>query len=220
MNELKAWSYSKYSCYKLCPFQFKCKYIDKIPQGKAPALERGIRIHEEAENFLDGTFADVPESCESLEEEFKIIKKKKYEPEMALAFDEDWNVVDWFDDDAFLRMKIDASGFPDKKTIKLIDFKTGKVRDNYQEQVELYTTAAFTVYDVEESLTELWYLDHGFITDEVVYHVDDYEKLLKKWARRITPMFDDTKFLPKPNYLCKNYCDFAKHKGGQCKHGK
>jgi len=183
-------------------------------------LERGIRIHEEAEDFMNEKFVEVPESCAKLEDEFHIIREKGYEAEAAWGFDEDWNPVDFFSKDAFLRMKIDAHGFPDLKTLKTIDFKTGKMRNNYKEQVHLYTLAGFTIFDVEKAVSELWYLDHGQITPEVDYHLDDYDKMLRLWERKINPMFSDTKFIPTPNYLCNNYCDFASHKGGQCKHGK
>jgi len=54
MGALKAWSYSKFSCYKTCPFQFKCKYIDKLKEPPAPPLVRGIAIHQECEDFLNG----------------------------------------------------------------------------------------------------------------------------------------------------------------------
>lgn len=219
-NSLTSWSYSKYSCYKLCPFQFKCKYIEKLPQGPAPALERGIAIHQEAEDFLNGELVAVPESCSKMEDEFNIIRDKGYEAEAEWAFDQDWNPVPFRSKDAFLRMKIDAHGFPDLNTLKTIDFKTGKMRNNYKEQVDLYTTAGFTIFDIEHAISELWYLDQGEITPEKVYHVDDYDKMVRRWERKIAPMFNDTTFAPNPNFLCKNYCDFASHKGGQCKHGQ
>ena len=62
MRELTSWSYSKYSCYKLCPAQFKYKYIERIPQGPAPALERGLEIHDDAEKFMKGKLKKIPES--------------------------------------------------------------------------------------------------------------------------------------------------------------
>lgn len=215
---LTSWSYSKYSCYKLCPFQFYCKYILKIKGGPAPALIRGLSVHDDAEKFLKHKVKEVPESCKKLSKEFKVIRKKKYVAEQAWAFDADWNPVPW--KEGFLRLKIDAHGFPDEVTGKNIDFKTGKMRDNYQEQVELYTVALFTHYDLEEAITALWYLDHGKVTEDIVYKVDQYEKLVKKWKRKILPMFNDKRFAPTPNYLCNNYCDFANHKSGHCKHGR
>lgn len=219
----QSWSYSKFSCYKLCPFQFKCRYIDKIKEPPSPHLTRGIKVHEEAENFLKGVWDDVPKSCEKLKKEFKIIRDKGYLAEEEWGFTEDWDVVPFKSAEAkkpkSLRMKVDAQGFPTDRIAKIIDFKTGKVRDNYQDQVELYTVAMFTHYDVDTVLTELWYLDHGYITPEVEYHVDDYDKLVKKWKRKITPMYNDNIFAPNPNPLCKNYCNFAKHKSGHCRYG-
>lgn len=220
MRELTSWSYSKYSCYKLCPAQFKYKYIERIPQGPAPALERGLEIHDDAEKFMKGKLKKIPESCSDFEKEFKMIIEKDYKSEEAWAFDQDWNIVPFKSKKAFLRMKIDAHGFPTQKKIKLIDFKTGKVRKEYQEQVHLYSTAAFTIYDVEKSSTEFWYLDHDHVTPEIVYDVKDYEKMIRMWERKITPMFNDRTYSPTPNFLCNNYCDFASHKGGQCRHGR
>jgi len=220
-NTLKSWSYSKYSCHKLCPFQFYCKYILKVPEEKGPALVRGIKIHELGEDYLNGVRRDVPEEYRKgvVHDAIKAIKKKKYVAEQDWAFNENWEQVPYRSKEAFLRMKIDAHGFPETSVIKLIDFKTGKVRDNYIEQLELYAIAAFSIYELSEAELELWYLDHGFITDEVVISVEQYDRLVKRWDRRVDKMFSDTKFRPRPNYLCKNYCSFAKHKSGHCKYG-
>ena len=48
------WSYSKLSLYKKCPHAFKLRYIDKIRTPTGAAAERGIKMHEDIENYIQG----------------------------------------------------------------------------------------------------------------------------------------------------------------------
>ena len=48
------WSYSKLSLYKKCPHAFKLRYIDKVRTPTGAAAERGIKMHEDIENYIQG----------------------------------------------------------------------------------------------------------------------------------------------------------------------
>ena len=220
MAELTSWSYSKYSCYKNCPLQFKCRYIDKLPEPKAPALERGIAIHQECEDFLNDK-GDITPNMEKLGKEITGLRDRGYIAEEAWGLTEDWAEIDFFSKEAWCRMKIDVHGSDKKRELTIIDFKTGKIRGGYLSQLELYSVAAFSIFNnIDVVHAELWYLDHGKIIDEKsdpksVFHIKDYETLVKRWNRRIKPMMNDTEFRPTPNQFC-NWCNFSKKKGGPC----
>ena len=59
-SPVKAWSYSRYATYALCPLQFKLRYIDKIPEPQSPAMARGDRIHKEIARWLTGLVESLP----------------------------------------------------------------------------------------------------------------------------------------------------------------
>jgi hypothetical protein len=225
---VKAWSYSRYDCYQKCPALFKYRAIERRDEPKGEALLNGIKVHEDAEKYLKREIGRVPPTLNKLSKDFSSIKKIDAIPEEAWTLTKDWTETGWFDADAWLRIKVDAHYSVDDKTLKVIDFKTGKIRLNegYEQQLELYAVGAFAIFDVERVETELWFVDHGVIygrgdnddenQEHFMYEISEYESLVKVWKQRIKPMFNDTRFDPTPNYSCK-WCHFSKANGGPCK---
>jgi len=166
----------------------------------------------------------ITKNIEKLGPELQGLWEKGYIAEEAWALTPDWTEIDFFDKKAWCRMKIDAYGSEKKREMTLVDFKTGKMRGGYLAQLELYAVAAFSLFDdIDKIHAELWYLDHGKIVDErvdknSVFHVKDYDRLRKRWERRIKPMMSDEKFRPTQNQFC-NWCSFKKSKGGPCQFG-
>ena len=50
-NPVKSWSYSAYALYDQCPAKYRYAKIDKLPEPRSEALERGDRIHKEVEAY-------------------------------------------------------------------------------------------------------------------------------------------------------------------------
>jgi len=158
------------------------------------------------------------------EDEFKELRKAYHrrkgknhfvELEAQIAVDDKWGCVDWFDDFAWLRAKIDVlevnGVFAEVK-----DHKTGRQRPENVDQLELYAIAIFCKYPFVETVNaSFWYLDEGVI-DAKNFARHELDSLKKKWLKRIKPMMNDTTFKPKPCYLCK-WCKFSKEEGGPCK---
>jgi hypothetical protein len=222
---ITAWSFSRYACYQQCPALFKYRNIERRPEKKGPALLRGIEIHNDAEMYLKSPNPKkkkIPESLELFEEEFHGLVDNEAVAEESWGLTREWESTGFFDSDVWLRIKVDCYEVIDEKTLKLIDFKTGKVKtEGYEEQLELYAVGAFALFDIEEVHTELWFLDHGEIKggedDKVgVYTVDQYDDLVKTWEKRVQPMFRDTRYTPTPNFACQ-WCDHSKAHGGPCK---
>jgi len=223
LEPIKAWSYSRYSCYKQCPFLFKCKYVDKLPEPTNPAMQRGNEVHKEAENYLKHNIKAVPPSLKKLEIDFKKLRKKGAVAEEQWGITREWTETGYFSSDVWLRLKVDSCNAVNKNTLNIIDFKTGKIRDGYEEQLELYATVTFSIFEVDTITTELWYVDHGVILgrskeeqDIFKFTLGDHEKLIKLWEGRVRAMLNDTRYTPTPNYACQ-WCHFSKAKGGPCK---
>ena len=147
--------------------------------------------------------------------------------EQEVALTEDWNATGWFDADAWCRVKMDFVVLPDgdDRTLRVIDLKTGKMKPEHRDQVELYALGGFCAAwpsfkdDAPPSsiMVELWYSDQGQIID-AEYVLSEVSGLKKLWVKRTRKMLSDTKFIAKPGGYC-GYCDFAAKKDGPCRFG-
>jgi len=216
-----AWSYSRLNTYEQCPQKFKLTVVLGIREPGSAAMDRGSEIHKAGEVFLKTTGVEVPEAYKLLGEEMVSIRELGAKSELEITFDKDWGVTGWFDKNAWLRIKIDAMVFDAKtNTIRIIDFKTGKNRGGYEDQLELYAVAALNLYpDVENISAELWFVDSGEIvgTSKGDYVQAMLPDLKKKWETRVLPMFEDSIWPARPNQFC-GFCFARKANGGPCEY--
>lgn len=215
-QKVKSWSYSRYALYNECPAKFYYKNIQKLPEPPAPAMERGNKIHKMAEDYTLGKMKTLPPELKLFKDDFKMLKGCKPMVEQTWAFKQDWSETTWNDwNGCWLRIKTDAAAL-DETELDIIDHKTGKMRDGYEEQMSLYPVGGFLKFPhVEKIYAHLWFLDSGDrLTFE--YKQSDLKPLIKDWERKVKPMMNDTRFAPKPSYKCQ-YCPFSKAKGGPCK---
>jgi len=222
INGLKAWSYSVWSKYNTCPKQFFFSKIKKLKEPGSPALEKGIYWHGLGEKYLKGELKKLPKEYELFADEMQYLLDVEAIAEEQWAFRKDWSVCGWFDKDCWARIKLDAFYIDDDNIMHIIDFKTGKVReDGYTEQLELYALGAFKLFEGLEGVdVELWFLEHGEIRPQKrAYYPADKERHLQMiWEKRAVPLFNDTKFIEQQSWLC-NYCHFRKSNDGPCKFG-
>jgi len=228
-----AWSYSRYAMYKECPFKFKCKHLDKLPEEGSAAMERGNTIHSLAENFTKGVWDPnwdaarrepiVPPELRNFAAQFIQLRELKAVVEQEWGFRRDWSHTGrpgWFGQDVWFRAKTDVHVLYDDDTLDMVDHKTGKKYQTNEDQVELFALAGFKRYpNVTEVTTRLWYLDIADHNENEVIRVytrKDAANIQKDWEKRVKPMFNDRKFPPKPSGRC-GWCSFSKMKGGPCK---
>lgn len=238
-NGVTAWSYSRYADYKLCPLKFKLKHIDKMKEEGSPAMQRGSDIHKEGESFLTAPPPMgrkpkppvVPPAYVHFKEEMLQLRGLDPLVEQQWGFTQEWQPASasgrdphgWFAKDTWLRIVTDVTVVYDDNTADIIDFKTGRMYDTNQEQMDLFAAGPFMKFpNVEAITTRLWYLDvpdpkgegENVVTQE--FTRDDFERIKKEWNARVVPMFKDKRFAPKPNDRCK-WCSFRKSNGGPCK---
>lgn len=217
VEKIKSWSYSRYACYKECPAKAKYKFIDKLKEPPAPAMERGDKIHKMAEAYLKGWNPVLPPELKLFAPQFKMLKESKPIVEDTWAFRSDWSQTKWDDwSGCWLRVKLDAACV-DETTLYVIDHKTGKMRDGYDEQLSLYALSGMLVNPAIKTVsTQMWFLDAG---EPVVkeYSADDRKDLQSGWEKKVKPMLADTTFKPKSGNHCR-FCHFSKSKGGPCQY--
>lgn len=238
MNGLvKSWSFSRWGDYQQCPFKFKLKVLDRIPEPPNPAVKRGMVLHKMAELYVKGeriTRAKVvdengKELCTA--EEFKSYRKewakvlKTYKDqfdelrevgaaaEASWAFTQDWGSETQWNDwaNAWVRVKVDCYSYdPDTETVRVIDWKTGKRRDSHRDQLSLYAIAAFTMFPQAKKVEAIlvYFDDEGEPVKET-FHRKALGTLKRSWAEKTRAMLTDREFKPTPNYLCK-WCHYRK----------
>jgi len=220
---IDAWSYSRLSNYETCALMAKFLYILKLPQDTSPAMERGSRIHDQAEKFVKGEIDHLPDTkvWEPWREDMAALKNLDYEAEKNIAFDSNWEECEYFGPNVWLRLRVDVTGIANDGVPEVIDYKTGRPYPTHEEQAELYGIAAYltAVKAAKKVRTSFFYLD---VPDIVVYEYQSeeiIESLMPKWEGRAGVMLTDTSFAPNPcKASCGKYggCDFAANKGGQC----
>lgn len=256
VQQFTAWSYSRYKDHRTCPRMAHWKHILKKPQGpKSPAMQRGGDIHKEGEHYVGGAdmqgfsnvpkerrklyakkgvrwfLKEVPASFKAFKKEMEALRKGKAVAEGRWAMSVAWKPVEFFDmARAWCRVILDARMEVGRKKVRVIDFKTGKVYpDDNEEQMELYAVSGFEHYpEADEIDVELWYLDQmrgplpGFapaISNPIVktYKRAQLPSLERKWRGKVIPILTDKRFVPNPGRNC-GWCDYSQRKGGECQY--
>lgn len=215
VNQVKAWSFSRYLEYAACPLKYKLHAIDKIKEPSNVYAEHGITAHARGEHFLKGSIKQVPDEFKNFKSEMMELRKAGAVPEYDLAVTKSWSPTTYDDwNNVWCRAKADAVVVGDDDCF-IIDYKTGKEKDNDPLQMELYAVLAMAHYPkVKSFFVELWYLGSSKVTANE-YSRKDEKKLRKDWEKRVAPMFKDTTFKPKENDGCR-FCFFSKDKTGKC----
>lgn len=209
--------FSKLDSYRECPQKFHFQFVQKLPQPGSPAMERGSKMHESCEMYLNGwaktLIPEVAEWQSALDE----VKKKTFQAEKAWGFDKNWRLLsDWFQPTTWLRAKSDCH-YVEGNRVTVIDFKSGKYRIPSTEQIELYAICAGAVYpDATDVDAEYWFLDTGEVYKQS-YTSEQLLDLRKKYERYFQPLFTDEVFTPAPGTGCR-WCHYSKTKGGKCQY--
>lgn len=207
--------FSKLESYRDCPQKFYFQFVEKLPQPGSPAMERGSKMHENIESYLNGWVQELIPEVVDWKEALDGLRKTTFQAEKAWGFNRNWELLpDWFHKDTWLRAKSDAH-YVQGNSVYIIDFKSGKYRVPSPEQIELYAICGGAVYPTATDVTaEYWFLDTGEVYKQT-YTKDQLIALRKKYERYFEPMFQDQVFKPTPSTNCR-WCAYSKTKGGKC----
>ena len=103
----KAISYSRYSTHKKCGLKYKFAYIDKIEVDRGepgPALVRGNRLHDNAEEYMLGKIAQLDPELEFYAQWLHGLRENyTCHPELKWGITEDWEHCGFDHPNAWLR---------------------------------------------------------------------------------------------------------------------
>jgi hypothetical protein len=213
--QLVAWSYSRVTKWEECPAAAKYKFIMKIPEPQSPALARGSAIDDAITAYMRTPRAKLPEAAKLFAKEFAALKKAKPIMQRELAFRRDWTPCGWFDSDCWVRVKWDA-GYVRPAVVKIVDFKTGKIREEQKPQLRLYQLSGLLAEpSAPAANADYWYLDQGEIITLPPMERAQLAEEKQYWEARVEPYMRDRLFPPTPSYKCK-WCPYRKEAKGPC----
>lgn len=227
-----ALSHSRLNDYNTCPLKFKLKYIDKASNfkedgNKSPHLIRGTNVHAALENHIiarnsggelkESTLKEVQDTMPLMDRIFEIYPQVL--PEAQICVNSDWNRVDWFAPNAYMRAIFDVIGIASDK-ILIGDWKTGKYTDytppSGYGQLELSAAIALSMWPERQVVdVAYYYVDHRkSITKS--YSQDRRIELVDHFNEEHLKVNSDTRFDPKVNQFCK-WCEATK---AQCPYSR
>lgn len=232
-----SFSYSRWSAWAECPAKYKYKHIDKLPEPKSPAMQKGIEVHRQVAEYLESKVDERPAALrlftglsDGLREE---AKHGMCKVEMQVAFDKDRKRVEWFSRNAYWRFIWDVLYINRRKdslaSVDAVDWKTGQPRGGYDAQMQIFAIPAYWMFDNLETFRgHLAYLDTGDVVtveyDRATFYGPSGDPakrdgLYGLWMANVAMMESDRAFRPKPSRDACRFCHFHKAKGGPCEAG-
>lgn len=193
--------------FATCPKQYEATYITKeLVFTPNKYSEFGTLVHKALENYLTGEEPTLPTRLQGLKPILDNMKLNLIGAETSLAVDKEGKTISYRSKQAYQRCVIDAL-IADSVTrpMKLIaiDWKTGKKKDA-QIQHDVIKKCVQAKYRSAKVYTLFIYMFNGQI-DLQMY---DRELLnLNRLQQAVTEAYSLGEFPPKPNGLCKAWCD-------------
>ncbi len=232
------WSITKLHEFEKCPLAAHLRYDRKIPEpereleeGKEHPLDRGLRVHKSAEDYVKGDSPEFPqEFTKGFKQELQLAKtlfnEGKAEVEGEWAFDANWKPTGWFDSNVWGRVKVDLFINPGEGTGLTVDYKTGKRRWNevkHGDQMQLYQLLTFLFKpELENVVTELWYVDLGETerVKQMKFTRKQGTQFQERFTERALALTTATEFEPKPSKQACKFCPYGEWGTGHCKVGE
>lgn len=228
-----SYSFSRLDIYNKCPWAYKLVYLDKIPRQTSEALVIGQTMHKLIADYL------VRLICQNQQTDWEWAEKvtpfngfediaymwprfynnfvmptnvKDQVVERQLAFNRQWQPVDWFAADAWFRMVMDWCFLQDDLAV-VVDWKTNRILPETVEkdlQLQIYGWGVRHLFpQSEEVLLRLHFLRYG-AEREIILTPDDLKGVPEAVQERIATIEADQHYDPKPGSFC-SWCGVQAH---------
>lgn len=231
-----ALSWSRISDYKTCPAKFNLKYIAKadnfqIDDSSKPIhFIKGEQIHKALEDYTNSVRDGAPEPLSKtadpavgsgrvlIDRYAADFGQDNIFAEMTLCINSNWEPIEWFSKDAYLRAIVDFSAYKADMSLA-VDWKTGKFRsytptDGFG-QLELTAGFMFALKSVQVVKTEYNYVEHRKSVKRE-YDVSQFDEIRSHFDEIHAVINAESDWLPKRNEFChfcpatKSQCPFSR----------
>jgi CRISPR/Cas system-associated exonuclease Cas4 (RecB family) len=183
-------------------------------------MERGVQLHGAIESFLTGKTAELPNEINFYTQYLTQLKTKVIFPEYTICLTREWKPCAAESPDRWYKGILDLKAFGSSEgpqtEATVIDWKTGKIYDEHDDQKSLYSLA---VLAEEPSVLRVRaihvYLDLGK-NREKTYDREQMHQLRTSWDSRVLKLEEEKAFIPNPSFKCR-YCPYSRSVGGPCK---
>lgn len=216
MGKPSRWSYSSVSTYKQCPQKWKFSYIDGIEWPSSPAMTRGTRMHQMAEDFVTGKIERVPHEINKIGQLLLVLQSQKAQAEAVWMLDYDWKPTQ-DSGKAWVKAIVDVH-YVLNNVLFVKDYKSGQMYDDHRNQLELYGLIGLCFYpEVKRVESSAVYMDTGYEGMEGSLIPAMKPKLIERWQKDAETMMSDEVYEPIPGTACR-WCPYAQAKGGPCQY--
>lgn len=217
LGDVRTWSFSALSNFEQCPLRIYKERVGKFRQPSSEAMERGNRVHKEAEDYIQGVTEKLPASLKKLKGDYEFLRARYAEGKVLVedewGFRSDWSPCGFHDDDVWLRAKLDALYRDSPTSAVVVDHKTGKKFGNeskHSSQGFLYALTTFLKYPELDTLKiEFWYTDHGLKLERTLSR-ETVLKFHHIWHNRAVKMTTCKDFIATPSKTACRWCYYAK----------
>lgn len=215
---MSAWSYSALTAFEQCGRKFAMERVFKtIRVPESEQMLYGQRVHKSLENRVkDGTL--LPDDIKHLEPTIQVLTRLgRCLPEERYALDRSFRLTEYFDRAqtpvdrrVWLRIVIDLQiMLTDPRYAILLDYKTGKVKDDL-DQLELFAAVMFTMHPrLEEVRTGYLWTAQNQLTKQT-FNRDEVPIIWQKFVPRVQRLeqtYQTNDWKPNPSGLCRKHCD-------------
>ena len=223
-QKITAWSFSRWQKWVTCPRSAYYAFVQRLPEPKSDAMQRGTDAHAEAASILTGEeiIPDIlkPDWVGKLHA-IREDSGGDIEAELQMAFTQKWEQTEWFGKAAWCRVILDGLVMrPEGADVVIHEHKTGKRRDSHYTQATLYAAAASVLAPDREVRVQFNYLDEPAASGTKVefFPIETAAKAKVAWTTRVEPMLNDTIYPTRTGPLCR-WCHYRKSNGGPCEKG-
>ena len=223
-----SWSFSAIEKFEKCRWSTYLSRVKKVKGESSEAMDRGTKIHNEAEAFIKGeTDKLIPE----LSKYKNLFAELRAEFNTGVMYIEEewgytskWGVTGYFSPDTWLRVKLDAAVMHSETDATLYDWKSGKKFGNemkHAQQAMLYAIAAFKRFDTLQHVTiKFVYVDHNTTPLVKTYSREKADIFVPKWEERAFKLTTATENDFYPNASPTN-CQWCPHAdSGNCEYSR
>ena len=205
-----AWSYSRLSSYELCPKKYHEESVLKnYPFVKNEQAIYGDQVHKAFEDYFKKA-KPLPLNLKHWTPTLAQFAKAPGEKliEQQLAFNIEYEPVEWMAPDVWLRVKSDLTIVNQNKAI-VMDWKTGKQREEDGTQLKLNAAVTFLLDpEITDIRMSYMWIQSKTVTPYSmnVSEVPDFWGSILPRVQRYQEAHDQNNFPPRPGFLCRGWC--------------